>query len=284
MKISDIYHGKKHDNILIIGTGPSVFYNIAKVKSYCKKFDPTIVGVNGALHGILTIKDQLYHTKDPNGKDVTVDCRDIDCVLPHILFTFLLRKDKNTVSGRRIHKDKDRASLSCDLFKHFILKHKRTIINRSITLLCPDDRACKIVKKRKAYGYKLYGQARWTYLNSLRFSPFPTGYTGRKGTHPLPRITKPEDIYDGNIKFKPGHGGEYLLAWVLGQKPKNIAIVGMCDFPNKILNKLRRGWFWLDRVREMPPKMSQIQSKIINFIKSSYNDNFYDLNFSPVKL
>ena len=282
MKIENIYPGKNHDNILIMGTGPSVFYNMSKVKTYCEKYNPTVIGVNGALHGILTIKDKIHHTKDLDGNNIQLDCQDIDKTIPHILFTFLLRKDKNTVSGERIINDKDRAVKNCDLFKYFILKHKKDIISRNITLLCPNDRACKIIKKKKAYGYKLYGQSNWSYKNSIKFVAFPSGYNGKKGTYPLTSIKDVKDLYDDEIKFKINHGGEYLLAWVVGQKPQAIAIVGMCDFPNKIYDRLRRGWFWLDRVRDMPPHMSRNQSKIIHFIKNHYGENFHDLNLSPV--
>jgi len=282
MKIKKVYPGKKHDNILIMGTGPSVFYNMAKVKAFCENTNPTIIGVNGALHGILSLRGETFQTTDPNGDDIFVDCSDIDSVIPHILFSFLLRRDKNTVDGIRILKDKDRATKKCDLFKNFILNHKKAIIDRDISLLCPDDRSFKIVKKRKAYGYKKYGQAKWSYSKSLEFAAFPSEYKGKKGTCRLGDIKGVKDLYDKEIKFKVGHGGEYLLAWAIGQQPKNIAIVGMCDFPNKVLDKLNRGWFWLDRVRDMPPKMSKSQSKIIEFIKSYYDANFHDLNFSPV--
>ena len=282
MNIEEIYQGKSHDNILIIGTGPSVFYNMAKIKDYCKQYNPTIIGVNGVLHGLLSIQGKEYQTKDPNGNDILVDCKDIESVIPHILFSFLLRKDKNTVDGVRIKKDKDRLKKDCDLFKAFILKHKKQILEKNISLLCPDNSSRRIVKKRKKYGFKQYGHVKWNYKKSFVFAVHPRGYKGKKSSHPLGKICSVKDIFDKEIKFKAGHGGEYLLAWGLGQKPKTIAIVGICDFPNKIFDRMKRGWFWLDRVREMPPKMSRKQSKLINFIKSYYGNNFHDLNLSQV--
>ena len=211
MRIEKIYPGKNHDDILIMGTGPSVFYSMDKVKSYCEDKNPTIVGVNGVLHGILEIMGKSFKTRDPNGNDIFVDCSNIKHIVPHILFSFLLRKDKNTVDGVRILKDKDRLTKKCDLFKNFILNHKKDIIKRNISLLCPNNRAFKIVKKRKSYGYKLYGQAKWSYKKSFEFDPFPKAYKGKKGTCRLRDMEKIEDIYNEEIKFKVGHGGEYLL-------------------------------------------------------------------------
>ena len=83
--------------------------------------------------------------------------------------------------------------------------------------------------------------------------------------------------------FKVKHGGEYVLAWVLSQKPDMLATCGILDFPRKKIKKQRRGWFWLDVKREMPSKMSVNQSLMLKSIRKKLKDKYTDLNLEPWK-
>lgn len=278
LEVGKIYPGKKHDHILVLGTGPSVFYNLPVIQKYVEQYSPTIVGINGCFYGLHALSGKTHTCVDPNGAPVKIDAANITSVLPHILFSFLLRRDKNTVHGSRIDNDKDRGN-SSDLFKYFILRRKGAIIRNRTALLCPSDRSCKINHVRKAYGWKKYGQAKWDYDKYFEFDVFPPGYKKGKKGFGLKRAVSIADIYDGSIKFRPGHGGEYVLSWVAAQSPKTIAISGMCDFPNGEKNSLTRGWFWLNKKRVMPPRMASLQSVILDLISNVYQDRFHNLNW-----
>ena len=271
------HFGDPNPNLLIIGSGPSVFYNMRRLKKYINSVKPIIIGINGYLHGIRYLAGKRYHETMPNGEMGKVSVGEIRSLIPHVMISFCKRNDGYTSNGEQ-KKGRERKDADTDLFRHFIENHKRVITKNNIALMCPTQRTGKHVKHK-------HGRAnQWGYENYFEFDLFPAKYT--KATwkkFQLKDVEKlePAALYDkGRIQFRPRHGGEYVLSWASSLNPKTIATCGLCDNPNETNHILLRGWFWLPRRRIMPKHMNTNQSRILDMFRRKWGDRYTNLNWS----
>lgn len=251
-------------NILIMGTGPSIFYNINKVKEYIKEMNPFIIGINGYLFGLRKMQNEVGN---------------ISSLFPNLLISFLTHKEKFTPNGER-----KRFGEKYDLFRHFIFKQKKYIISNNIILLCPNNKSLKYKKE--------YGQAKWVnYSNYCEFPVWPRNYKKNKINFKFgDKVKYPNDFFcDGYITFKVNHGGEYVLAWVHSCTPSSIAYCGLSDFPASLMTVkerkpshdaiyLRRGWFWSSYNKLAPRRMKTTQPKMLRMLSSYYGEKLVNLN------
>ncbi len=108
---------KDSKNVLILGSGPSIYNNMSNLKSYCEKYDPLIIGINGCFHGMLSLKEN--------------EKIDTDSLLPHVLFSFYKRNEKFAPTGEKSTRPKHK------IYKNFIVNRQQAIINRGTALICP---------------------------------------------------------------------------------------------------------------------------------------------------
>ncbi len=273
---------KRSQNILVLGTGPSILYNFPKISQYIKKHNPVIIGVNGCLYGLRRIADQIHKVKLPDGRDVEIDTHEM--FYPNVLFSFFHSRERITTEGV-IRK---KSGPDTKLFDRFIMDQKDFIIKQGIQLACPTR------KSRKGTHGKVYRQAGWKgYKGYFEHDIFPLGFTtaisSRMSTFNMENFRNYKEWFDkkNRIVFRPKHGGEYVLAWAATSNPKRLAVCGILDFPGLKKHKYNnskavyRGWFWSEYHRILPRSFSWSQSLMFKVLRKSMRQSFTDLNFEP---
>jgi len=289
---SDTYLPPRSD-ILLIGTGASVLYNMNMLIKYILRKNPIIIGINGYLHGILSLI----------GKDirVTAERPDVDMTLlpqqindfvttlrPHVIFSNLLLQGEihepgGTHRGRTELKTYTKWSpirkepRGRNLFYVFIGKHKKYIKKHQIYINCPSPAKIPETENTAYFG----STKKWAYKRSKTFQILPSDPVlyKRDYSYISEHRYKLHDLYrEDGIQFNPIHGGAYYLSWLFQNNIKSLAICGICDQFKQRSDIPIRNWFWQRPARILPKRMIPSQQYIVNLYQEYFADNFVNLN------
>lgn len=287
-----------NSDVLLLGTGPSIIYNLNCLLEYIKTKQPILIGINGYLKGIRTISELDLHSEYyRNDVDMSkIPHRaSLDSLLPHVMFTnYLLQGEKYNPSGKlqdkKIRGDKFSPVLTeskkDNLFYMNFLSQEHTIKNNGIYVHQPNNPKRMIDGKiRKIY----YGNIdSWNYNRQKKIDLFPDVDSKSAGLD-IYKLTKGRDLKlcdlfdDSGIKFSVSHGGEYLLSWVGYNKPRSVAVCGIYDKFKGKSDHLICNWFWCKPSRLLPKNMIPNQQVIVDLFKKEYGSNFVDLNLKEEK-
>lgn len=287
-------------DVLLFGTGSSVVYNSIAVLDYIEKVRPIIIGINGYLHGILSLagkdlRKEVYRSDADMSKVcecITADV--VDMLRPHIVFSnYLLQGEKHFPDGKR--KDKKlrgprgskiiQEPLKDNLFHVNVASHRDYMERNGVYVNCPH----RVMNDKKELTY--YGEFdKWKYHRYKKFHLYPPRTHSRKKflfiDEYLKDIQSPslDNLYgDDGISFWPMHGGEYYLSWLHYNQIRSLAISGLNDRYKCRSKKLTRNWFWCKPKRILPKNMLRTQSFIIERYKLEYGERFVDLNLHEEK-
>lgn len=296
-KETDKYLPKDSD-VLFLGTGSSVMYNLNSVLDYIKNVNPIIIGINGYFHGIncmkgICIRKELY--RPDSNMDLIPECisdLDYEKLIPNIMQTNYFFQGESHDPIGRVRDIKERGSkfsnklsenLKDNIFHCNIILHKEQIIDKGIHICYPN----KSKFTKKAYG----SLSNWNYDKAKGFNLFPLR---KKYCCKLTKLKKNiekqgirmslNDLFgEDGIHFEVRTGGEYILSWLHYNNIKTIAICGIYDLYKVNSTNLIRNWFWCKPERLIHRYMISHQSILVDLYRQVYGDRFVNLNLNATK-
>ena len=289
-------------NILLLGTGPSIIYNLRELVRYIREVDPIIISINGYLNGILSLKHQNLHEefyRDDVDMNLIYNAMTEDVfesILPNVMFSnYLLQGEKFRPDGRKQKKPGSGSKYSPDLteklennlFHCNVATHVPFMKNRGIYVQYAKNarvhRAGNVIRN---YYYGSLEDYKYDRAKSFDLYP-PLELEGRhRNLFSLNKSIKLRlnRLYDEHgVRFLPRHGGEYYLSWLYYNQIDTLAICGVFDKFKSRCSKLIRSWFWCRPGRVIPKKMISSQMAIIDLYRHEFHDRFVDLNLKEIK-